>query len=172
MPHRSFEWNTFHRVSSIQWICTWVYSVSPYTDPLMLAPVLKSVTSLMSKPFQSWSLFWNPKKSCCCFLYSFDPPRNKSLFLQNYFKSIETSKGYNQMSDDLFETLQTMNKTIQVAGSGLFSQYVSLWQILQGGNSKNFLSKFVRFFLTLGLKILRLQWLKVVFEADINKSQC
>jgi len=38
------------------------------------------------------------------------------------------------------------------------------------GDSQNFLCKFVRFFVTLGLKILRLFWLKVIFEADINKS--
>jgi len=41
-----------------------------------------------------------------------------------------------------------------------------------GGNSQNFLHKFVRFFLTLGLKIFKLQWLKVVFEADIIKGWC
>jgi hypothetical protein len=38
-----------------------------------------------------------------------------------------------------------------------------------GGNSQNFLGQFVRFFITLGLKILRLFRLKVVFEADIIK---
>jgi len=37
-------------------------------------------------------------------------------------------------------------------------------------NSQNFLGKFERFFLTLGLKILRLLWLRVVFEVDISKS--
>ncbi len=38
----------------------------------------------------------------------------------------------------------------------------------QGGNSQNFLGKFVRFFITLGLKILRLLRLKLVFfKADI-----
>ncbi len=42
--------------------------------------------------------------------------------------------------------------------------------IWQGGNSQNFFGKFVRFFVTLGLKILRLFRLKVVFEADIMKS--
>ncbi len=52
-----------------------------------------------------------------------------------------------------------------------------LWHILKqlnflGGNSQNFLSKFLIFFVTLGLKILRLKWLKVVFEADINKKWC
>jgi len=36
-----------------------------------------------------------------------------------------------------------------------------------GGDSQNFLRKFVRFFVTLGLKILRLNLLKVLFEADI-----
>jgi len=40
----------------------------------------------------------------------------------------------------------------------------------QSGNSQNFLGKFVRFFLTLGLKILRLFRLKVLFEADIIKG--
>jgi hypothetical protein len=35
-----------------------------------------------------------------------------------------------------------------------------------GGNSQKFLRKFVRFFLTLGLKILRLFRLKVLFEAS------
>jgi len=39
-----------------------------------------------------------------------------------------------------------------------------------GQNSQNFLCKFFIFFVTLGLKILRLYWLYVVFEADINKS--
>jgi len=37
----------------------------------------------------------------------------------------------------------------------------------QGGNSQNFLSKFVRFFVTLGLKILRLLRQKIVFKYDI-----
>jgi hypothetical protein len=36
-----------------------------------------------------------------------------------------------------------------------------------GGNSQNFLGKFVRFFVSLGLKILRLIRFKVLFEADI-----
>jgi len=40
----------------------------------------------------------------------------------------------------------------------------------QGGNSQNFLGKFVRFFLTLGLKILRLFRFKVLFEVDIIKG--
>ncbi len=39
-----------------------------------------------------------------------------------------------------------------------------------GGDSQIFLCKFVIFFVTLGLKVLRLLGLKVVFEADINKS--
>jgi len=42
--------------------------------------------------------------------------------------------------------------------------------IAQGENSQNFLRKFVRFFFTLGLKILRLFRLKVLFEADIIKG--
>jgi len=37
----------------------------------------------------------------------------------------------------------------------------------QGGDSQNFLHKFVNFFVTLGLKILRLFSLKVLFEAAI-----
>jgi hypothetical protein len=40
----------------------------------------------------------------------------------------------------------------------------------QGGDSQNFLQKFERFFVTLGLKILRLFRLKVPFEADIIKG--
>jgi len=40
---------------------------------------------------------------------------------------------------------------------------------VHGGNSQNFLSIIVRFFVTLGLKILRFLRLKVVFEADIIK---
>jgi len=39
-----------------------------------------------------------------------------------------------------------------------------------GGDSKNFLRKFVQFLVTLGLKIMRLLRLKVVFEADIIKG--
>ncbi len=39
-----------------------------------------------------------------------------------------------------------------------------------GGNSQHFLHKFVRFFVTLGLKILRLFRLKVLFEAVIIKG--
>jgi hypothetical protein len=41
-----------------------------------------------------------------------------------------------------------------------------------GGNSQNFLSKFVTFLVFLGLKILRFLRLKVVFEADIIKRLC
>jgi len=40
------------------------------------------------------------------------------------------------------------------------------------GDSQNFLRKSIRFFVTLGLKILRLFRLKVLFEADIIKGQC
>jgi hypothetical protein len=39
-----------------------------------------------------------------------------------------------------------------------------------GGFSQNFLGKFVRFFVTLSLKILRLFWLKVISEAVIIKG--
>jgi len=39
-----------------------------------------------------------------------------------------------------------------------------------GGDSQNFLQKFIRFFLTLGLKILGLFRIKVLFEADIIKG--
>jgi len=39
-----------------------------------------------------------------------------------------------------------------------------------GGDSQNFLHKFVRFFITLGLKILRLFGLGVLFEANIIKG--
>jgi hypothetical protein len=38
-----------------------------------------------------------------------------------------------------------------------------------GGDSQNFLFKFVRFFVSLGLKILRFFRLKVLFEAEIIK---
>ncbi len=44
------------------------------------------------------------------------------------------------------------------------------YKLDQGGNSQNFLGKFVRLFLTLGLKILGLFRLKVLFEADIIKG--
>jgi len=47
---------------------------------------------------------------------------------------------------------------------GILKQF----KTLLGRNSQNFLSKFVLFFVTFGLEILRLYWLKVVFEADIN----
>jgi len=40
------------------------------------------------------------------------------------------------------------------------------------GDSQNFLGKFVRFFVTLGLKILTLFRIKVLFEADIIKGGC
>jgi len=40
----------------------------------------------------------------------------------------------------------------------------------QGGNSQNFLCKFLILFVTSGLKILRLFRFKVVFEADIIKG--
>jgi hypothetical protein len=39
-----------------------------------------------------------------------------------------------------------------------------------GGDSQNFLRKFVRFFVTLGHEILRLFWLKALFEVDIIKG--
>jgi len=48
--------------------------------------------------------------------------------------------------------------------------YVFVW--LQGGDSQNFLHKFVRFFVTSDLKILRLIRLKVLLEADIIKGWC
>ncbi len=41
---------------------------------------------------------------------------------------------------------------------------------MQGGNLQNFLCKFVRIFVTLDLKILRLFRLKVLFETDIIKG--
>jgi len=40
----------------------------------------------------------------------------------------------------------------------------------QGGDSQNFLRKFARLFVTLGLKILKVLSLKVVFDADIIKG--
>jgi len=50
-------------------------------------------------------------------------------------------------------------KAIKEVRSGTLNQL--------GGNSQNFLQKFVIFIVTLDLKILRLNWLNVVFEADI-----
>jgi len=44
--------------------------------------------------------------------------------------------------------------------------------IAHGGDSQNFLGKFVIFFVTSGPKILRLFRLKVLFEADIIKGGC
>jgi len=44
-----------------------------------------------------------------------------------------------------------------------------MFVLSQGGNLQNFLSKFVRFFVALALKILRLLRLNAVFEADIIK---
>ncbi len=48
----------------------------------------------------------------------------------------------------------------------------TLMKMRQGGDSQNYLCKFVGFFVTLGLKILRLFRLKVLFEADIIKGKC
>jgi len=39
-----------------------------------------------------------------------------------------------------------------------------------GGDSQNLIQKSVRFFVTLGLKILKLFRLKVLFEADVIKG--
>jgi len=50
--------------------------------------------------------------------------------------------------------------------------YVQSVLKLQGGDSQNFLRKFLRFFVTLNLKILRLFLLKALFEADIIKGWC
>jgi len=47
---------------------------------------------------------------------------------------------------------------------------VEMQQKFLGGDSQNFLHKFVRFFATLDPKILRLKQLKVVFEANIIKG--
>ncbi len=49
--------------------------------------------------------------------------------------------------------------------AAIFSQ-----RIPEGGNSQNFLGKLVRFFVTLGLRILRLFRLKELFEANITKG--
>jgi len=45
-----------------------------------------------------------------------------------------------------------------------FSMKKIKFNFLRGGDSQKFLGKFVRFFLTLGLKILRLFRLKVLFK--------
>ncbi len=50
-----------------------------------------------------------------------------------------------------------------------FSMKKIKFNFLRGGDSQKFLGKFVRFFLTLGLKIFRFYRLKVVFRADIIK---
>ncbi len=42
----------------------------------------------------------------------------------------------------------------------------------QGGNSQNFLSRILKIFVTLGLKILILSRLKEVFEREILKCWC
>jgi len=47
------------------------------------------------------------------------------------------------------------------------TQIVTVRHRPQGGDSQNFLRKFIRFFVTLGLKILRLFNLKVLFETNI-----
>jgi len=45
-----------------------------------------------------------------------------------------------------------------------------MYSDILGGDLQNFLHKFVRFIVTLGLKILRLFRLKVLFEADSIKG--
>jgi len=66
------------------------------------------------------------------------------------------------------QTEQTSD-SISKLNSGLLdiSQLYSDFAEPYGGDSQNFLLKFIRFFVTLGLKILKLFRLKVVFEADI-----
>jgi len=51
----------------------------------------------------------------------------------------------------------------------IFGLQINIGYLVKGENSQNFLSKFVRFFVTLGLKILILLRLKVVFKANIIK---
>jgi hypothetical protein len=53
---------------------------------------------------------------------------------------------------------------------GNYLKKINPWFKNEGGNSQNFLGKFVRFFVTLGTKILRLFRLKVLFEEDIIKG--
>jgi hypothetical protein len=45
----------------------------------------------------------------------------------------------------------------------------SKWLKIHGGDSQNFSGKFVRLFITLILKILRLFRLKVLYEVDISR---
>jgi len=52
-----------------------------------------------------------------------------------------------------------------------YLRWLGSWKI-QRGNSQNFLGKFVRFYVTLGLNIFSLLRLKVVFKADIIKRRC
>jgi len=63
--------------------------------------------------------------------------------------------------------------SINVQNTTFVSLHISLsftFITNQGGDSQNILRKFVRFFETLDLKILRLFRLGVLFEADIIKG--
>jgi len=63
-------------------------------------------------------------------------------------------------------TNNSLTLTVKVFLSYLF--FSLLQEFL--GDSQNFLPKFVRFFVALGLKILRLLRLKELFKADIIKG--
>jgi len=64
--------------------------------------------------------------------------------------------------------LKVLDNNINVLGFLFFGKKIIIKSL--GEASQNFLQKFVRFFVTLGLKILRLLRLKVVFEAKIIKG--
>jgi len=84
---------------------------------------------------------------------------NPHLFFQ--CRSLLSYEWVNILFGDFNERQTTLRRTqIQIT---LTSNFVSD----QGGDLQNFLQKFLIFFVTLSLKILRLFRLKVLFEADI-----
>jgi len=96
------------------------------------------------------------------------------IFLFEYI-SREKSRSTNQTSD----FRKRIEASFYVCSYTLFGSLnsIALCRLFcvenQGWNSQNFLSKFIRFFITLGLKILRLLRLKVVLKhlllkGDIN----
>jgi len=58
-------------------------------------------------------------------------------------------------------SVQTTGKVLKQLGGIWYLKVLNL----QGGDSQNYLGKFIRFFVTLGLEILRLFRLKILFEA-------
>jgi len=68
---------------------------------------------------------------------------------------------YEQLLHQYFLSIKLQSQTVGIEKLRETLLYVK--SKAQGGNSQNFLRKFVRFFVTLGLKILRLNRLKVLF---------